>query len=185
MNWSDEDLFVYVNYDLILITSILNQPADATFAECMMLPLSQAPEIFWKYYASFLLEAWKVESSSSFTNRIHNRLRNNNSVDLFTAFAVIAKHDHTILSLKKINMSAHPDMMMEFFNFYLLDICTFCRLLSLWYWILQNLNPKTWSLRTSNFIFIVLQELSSYIQFNLLVKSSTIWLFKYNFTCCD
>ena len=38
-NWSDEDLFEYVNYDLILITCILNQDADATFAPSILLKI--------------------------------------------------------------------------------------------------------------------------------------------------
>ena len=38
-NWSDEDLFEYVNYDLILIICILNQDADATFAPSILLKI--------------------------------------------------------------------------------------------------------------------------------------------------
>ena len=84
-----------------------------------MLPLPQAPDNFWKYCASFLLEAWEAESSSSFINRIHNRLRNNNLADLLRAFAIIAKHAS---SFKKIYMSIHPDKMIAFFTFYWLFI---------------------------------------------------------------
>ena len=105
MNWSDEDPFVYLNYDSILITSILNQHADATYAACMTLPLPPASENFWKYCASFLFEAWKAEGSSSFINRIQNRLHNNNPKDLLRTFAVIANHGHMILSLKKISIT--------------------------------------------------------------------------------
>ena len=57
MNSADEDLFVYLNYDSILIASILNQHADLIFAARMTLSLPQVPDNLWKYCASFLLEA--------------------------------------------------------------------------------------------------------------------------------
>ena len=100
MNWSDEDLFVYGNYDSILIISIFNQHADATFTACLTLHLPQAPEYFWRYCASFLLEVWKTERSFSFINRIQHRLRNSISTNLLWAFAVITRHGHSILILK-------------------------------------------------------------------------------------
>ena len=90
MNWPDEDLFVYANYDLTLTTSILNQDADAAFVACLTLYLHQAPQYFWRFCTSFLLEAWKAERSFSFTNRIHHRLCNTISTDLLRAFSVVA-----------------------------------------------------------------------------------------------
>ena len=77
------------------------------------------------------------------------------------------------IPIKKNKKSILIDDIFHFLlTLYLLDICTFSGLLSLWYWFLQNLNPKTRtlrSLRTPNFTFIELEKLSNHMQFNLLV----------------
>ena len=152
MNWSAENIFVYLSFDLILIASISNQQTihlhmlDATFGP--------STRELLKILCVFLLEAWNVQRSFSFMNRIHYRIRNSISTDLLGAFATINRHDNNAY------MSIHLHRMMVSFTFYwglyLLDICTFRRLLNLWYRFLQNLNPATRSFRTPNFIFIVL-----------------------------
>ena len=101
MNYSDEDIFVYVNYDSILITSILNQHFDATFAPCFAVHLPQASESLW-YCPSLLLEVWKAERPFTFINRIHKRLLNSISRYLLRASAAIARHGYTILIWKTI-----------------------------------------------------------------------------------
>lgn len=109
----DEDLFAYVNYDSVSITSFLNQLADTTFAAFLKLHLPQAPRELVKILWALLF--WSFENrkrSFSFLNWIHNRLRPSILTDLLGAFFVISMHGQMILVLK-INicnayMSIHP-----------------------------------------------------------------------------
>ena len=90
MNLSVEDLFEYLNYDLILITSILNQDADATFA----------PSILLKILRFFPVGSVESRKYFSLTNWMKHRLRNSILTHLLRAFVVVARHDHSILILK-------------------------------------------------------------------------------------
>ena len=47
-----------------------------------------------------MLEVWKAERYFSLTNWIEHRLRNSTLTHLLRAFAVVARHDHSILILK-------------------------------------------------------------------------------------
>ena len=122
----------------ILIASILNQHANDAFVACLTLHLAQAVENFWRYWEFFLLASWKAERSFFFINRIHSRPRNSISTDLLGTFAVISRHGHTILILKQIYpVPIWASTLIEWWHhdflltLYLLDICTFCRLLRL------------------------------------------------------